>query len=469
MSEASELNEVNGVKENKMGVMPMNKLLINMALPMMISMLVQACYNIVDSVFVAQLQEGTDEATSPALAALGMAFPFQMLMIAFGTGLCVGVNAILSRALGEKDYDTVQKTANNGVFLAACNFVLFLVIGLFMSRTLIAAQKATGLTLEYGTQYLTIVFCGSFGIFTQFIFERLLQSTGKTIFSMFTQITGAVINIILDPILIFGLFGMPELKVAGAALATVIGQICAGALAIMLNHRHNEDVAVDLRGFRPDWGIIRKVYIVGFPSICMQAIGSVMTFTMNRILTGLNPDAVSVFAVYFKLQSFFFMPTFGLNNGMVPILAFNYGARKRKRMMQVIRLSMAYAFMLLLLGFALFQLIPDKLLLLFDPHQSGLSELGVPALRIIAYHYLLAWFCIIGGSVFQALGNGLYSLIVSVARQLVVFLPVAYALAQIGGLPLIWWCFPIAELMSLCVTAFFLLRIYRNVIRPIPE
>ena len=463
------MNDSGEIVENKMGVMPMNKLLINMALPMMISMLVQAFYNIVDSFFLAGIEDPSGNSGMVALAALGMAFPVQMLMIAFATGLCVGVNAILSRALGERDYETAEKAANNGVFLSICNFILFFLVGLFLAKPVIALQKGTGLTMEYGTQYLRIVCCCSFGIYTQFIFERLLQSTGKTIYSMFTQITGAVINIVLDPILIFGMFGLPEMKVAGAALATVIGQVCAGVLAIILNRKYNEYVSVDLRGFRPDWGIIKKVYVVGLPSICMQAIGSVMTFSMNRILAGLNEAAVSVFTVYFKLQSLFFMPVFGLNNGMIPILAFNYGARKRKRMTGVIKLSMFYAFLLLLIGFALFELIPESLLRIFDTGEASLIELGVPALKIIAFHYLLAWFCIIGGTVFQALGNGVYSLIVSVARQLVVLIPVAYILAKIGGLELIWWCFPIAELMSLCVTAFFLIRIYKNVIRPIPE
>ena len=286
---------------------------------------------------------------------------------------------------------------------------------------------------------------------------------------MFTQITGAVINIILDPILIFGLFGFPELKVAGAAIATIAGQFCAGALAIFFNLKRNEDVQINMKGFRPELHVIKRIYAVGFPSVIMQAIGSVMTFSMNRILTGLNEASVAVFTVYFKLQSLFFMPVFGLNNGMIPILAFNFGARKRKRMMKVIRLSMVYAFFLLLIGFILFETIPEVLLRIFDTGDASLIILGVPALRIIAFHYLLAWFCIIGGTVFQALGNGLYSLIVSVARQLVVLIPVAYILSVIGGLDLIWWCFPIAELMSLAVTSFFLIRIYRKVIAPIPE
>ncbi len=461
--------QINEKKENKMGTQPMNKLLLGMATPMILSMLVQAFYNIVDSIFVARIHDvgdGGAEGTA-ALSALGMAFPFQMLLIAFGTGTCVGVNAILSKALGEKDHKTAQKAANNGVFLSVCNYALFLIIGIFFAGKLIASQKGEGLTLVYGTQYLRIVCIGSIGIYMQFIFERLLQSTGKTIYTMYTQMTGAIINIILDPILIFGLFGMPELKVAGAAYATVIGQICAGILAYILNKKHNEDVTVDLRGFRPDPHIIRRVYAVGVPSIIMQAIGSVMTYSMNRILNGLNPDSVAVFTVYFKLQSLFFMPLFGLNGGMVPILAYNYGARKRKRMVSVIRLSMFYAFCFMAVGFTLFEVIPELLLRIFDTGSDSLIILGVPALRKIAFHYLLAWFCIIAGTTFQALGNGVYSLIVSVARQLVVLLPAAYILARIGGLDMIWWCFPIAELMSMTVSAILLYRIYCKVIKPI--
>ena len=468
----SKQEEIQSEKENKMGYMPMNRLLIGMATPMIISMLLTAFYNIVDSIFVARIvDEGGDasSAGTAALSALGMAFPFQTLLIAFATGTCVGVNAILSKALGEKDKKTAQKAANNGVFLSFCNYLLFLFIGVFLAPTLIASQKGSGLTLEYGSQYLRIVCIGSLGIYMQFIFERLLQSTGKTVFTLLTQGVGAVINIILDPILIFGLFGFPQLRVAGAAIATITGQFVAGTIAFILNRKFNEDVQVDLKGFKPDLEIIKRIYSVGFPSIVMQAIGSVMTYLMNRILGSLNEAAVAVFTVYFKLQSLFFMPIFGLNNGMVPILAFNYGARKRKRMMNVIKLSMMYALLFMSVGFVLFQFIPEQLLRIFDTGDDSLIVYGVPALRTIAWHYLLAWFCIIGGTVFQALGNGVYSLIVSVARQLVVLVPVAFLLSKIGGLSLIWWCFPIAELMSLAVTLFFLVRIYKGIIAPIPE
>ncbi len=458
-------------KENKMGVMPINKLLVSMSTPMIVSMLVQAMYNLVDSLFLARIQDASVDgsAGTAALNALGMAFPIQTLLIAFGVGTGVGVNALLSRALGEKDFDTVNKAANNGILLSFINYIIFFIVGFFFSRVCMVIQGAEGITLEYGVTYLTIVCCGSFGMYCQFIFERLLQSTGRTVHTMITQSIGAIINIILDPILIFGLFGMPEMKVAGAAIATIIGQFVAAGLALIFNLKFNHDVKISFRGFYPDWRIIAKIYSVGLPSIIMQSIGAVMQSFMNKLLVQLDRDSISVFAVYFKLQSLFFMPIFGLNNGMVPILAFNAGARNRTRMMKVIKCTMGYAFVFMFLGFLGFELIPDKLLLIFDTGDDTLLRIGVPALRIIGIHYLFAWFCIIGGSVFQALGNGVYSLIVSVARQLVVLVPAAYILASIGGLALVWWCFPIAELMSLALTVFFLISIYRRIISKIPK
>ncbi len=453
-------------QDNKMGIMPVNKLLLGMALPMMASMLVQALYNVVDSIFVARITDaaGTGSAGTDALVAVGMAFPVQTLMIAFSTGMGVGMNALLSRALGEKDYQTVNKAALNGLFLALCNFVLFFCIGAFLAHIIVASQGGEGRVLEYGKAYLSIVTMGSVGSCFQITFERLLQSTGRSGLSMATQMTGAVINIVLDPILIFGYLGFPAMGVAGAAYATIIGQIVGAALGLILNLKFNSDIELKLKGFKPDINTIGKIYSVGLPTIVMQSIGSVMTYFMNRILAGLDASAVAVFTLYFKLQSFFFMPIFGLNNGMIPIVAFNYGARKRKRLVGTIKLSMLYAFILLFLGFLAFEIIPDRLLLLFDTKDDTLLRIGVPALRIIAVHYLLAWFCIIAGSVFQALGNGVYSLIVSVARQLVVLLPAAVILAKIGGLPLIWWCFPIAEIMSLIISALLLIRINREII-----
>ena len=452
--------------DNKMGVMPVNRLLLNMALPMVFSMLMQALYNVVDSIFVARIVDDTvaGSAGTSALVAVGLAFPFQQLIMAVGIGTGVGMNALLSRALGAGDKETVNKAAVNGLFLEVCSAAVFFLIGLFFAEPLIRSQGGEGLSLEYGTQYLRIVCMCSIGVYLQMTFERTLQATGKTFYSMIAQMIGAVINIIMDPILIFGYFGFPEMKVAGAAVATIFGQLVAATVAIIFNIKKNPEVSLRLKGFRPDRHIIAKIYSVGLPSIIMQSIGSVMTYCMNRILTTLNVDAVAVFTVYYKLQSFFFMPLFGLNNGMVPIIAFNYGARKRKRMTKTIRLSMMYGFIMTFLGFLAFEIIPDRLLLLFDTGDASLLTLGVPALRIIGTHFLLAWFCIVSGSVFQALGNGVYSLIVSVARQLVVLLPVAYLLARIGGLDLIWWCFPIAELMSLVCSAGFLIAINKKII-----
>lgn len=450
-------------QENKMGVMPINKLLLNMSLPMMVSMLVQALYNIVDSIFVAKLSEN-------ALTAVSLAFPIQTLLIAFGTGMGVGVNSLLSKQLGEKDLKQVSRTAMNGIFLAALNFVVFVIVGIVCVRPFYASQvrDADPEILTMGVQYLRIVCICSFGLYAQLIFEKLLQSTGKTLYSMITQVVGAGLNIILDPILIFGLFGMPRLGVAGAAIATVIGQIVGGTIGLFFNLRVNREITLSLKGFRPDVNTIANIYKVGVPSIIMQAIGSVMTYGMNMILITFSATATAVFGVYFKLQSFFFMPVFGLNNGLIPIVAYNYGAGRRSRVIKAIKCSLVYAFALLLTGFVVFETIPGVLLGMFEASEEMLA-IGVPALHIIGVHFLVAWFCIIAGSVFQALGNGVYSLVVSVARQLVVLLPVAFLLAQLGGLHAVWWAFPIAEVMSGCASALFMIRINKKVISGIPD
>ncbi len=448
-------------KANKMGTMPVNKLLVSMSLPMMVSMLVQALYNIVDSIFVSRIDEN-------ALTAVSMAFPIQSLMIAIGVGTGVGVNALLSRSLGEKDYGKVDRTAVNGVFLSAVSYLLFLVVGILAVTPFYLSQTKDAQIIAYGKQYLTIICCCSFGMYTQFIFERLLQSTGKTIFTMVTQGTGAIINIILDPIFIFGYFGIPRMGVAGAAVATVAGQIVAGVFAIIINEKKNTDVKLNFKGFRPDKKVIREIYKVGIPSIIMQAIGSVMTYGMNRILISFNSTAVAVFGVYFKLQSFIFMPIFGLNNGMVPIIAYNYGAKEKDRMVKTLKLSVFYAIGIMVLGFVVFQLFPAPLFSLFDASEMMLS-IGVPALRAISFSFLFAGFCIVCGSLFQALGNGVYSMVISIARQLVVLLPAAYLLSLSGKVQYVWWAFPIAELVSLSMTVLFLFRINRDVIRHIGD
>lgn len=449
------------VKENKMGVMPVNQLLLSMSFPMMISMLVQALYNIVDSIFVSRINEN-------ALTAVSLAFPLQSLMIALGTGTGVGINALLSKSLGEKNFKKADKVAVNGVFLAAVSYVVFLLIGLTAVKPFYASQTADSQILEYGCQYLTVVCCFSFGMYGQFIFERLLQSTGKTVYTMITQTTGAVINIILDPILIFGYFGMPRLGVTGAAAATVIGQIIAAIMAFIINQKKNSEISLAFKGFRPDKSIIGQIYAVGIPSIIMQAIGSVMTYGMNRILMVFTSTAAAVFGVYFKLQSFIFMPIFGLNNGMVPIIAYNYGAGKKDRLVKTVKLSIIYAEVIMLTGALIFQVFPVQLFSLFEASETMLT-IGIPALRTISISFLFAGFCIICGSVFQALGNGVYSMTVSIARQLLVLLPVAYLLSRLGNVNYVWMAFPIAEVVSLTMSLFFLLRINKKIISHIGE
>ena len=442
--------------ENKMGIMPVNRLLLTMSLPMMASMLVQALYNIVDSIFVSRISEN-------ALTAVSLAFPIQSVMIAMGAGMGVGVNAILSRSLGEKDYNSVNRSALNGIFLSLVNYIIFVFVGIFAVRPFYMSQTADPEIIGYGTDYLTLVCCLSFGVYFQFIFERLLQSTGRTFATMITQTMGAVINMVLDPIFIFGLLGMPAMGVKGAALATVIGQIVAAIFAFILNLRINTDIRLRFSGFRPDPDIIKKIYSVGLPSIIMQSIGSIMVYGLNKILIAFSSTATAVFGVYFKLQSFVFLPVFGLNNGMVPILAYNYGARRRDRMTGTIKYAIIYAFIIMSAGTAVFWIFADKLLILFAASDHMMS-MGIPALRIISIHFPIASFCIIIGSVFQALGRAVYSMINSIMRQVVVLLPVAYLLSLTGNVNNVWWSFPIAEIMSFTVTMIFLLKINREII-----
>lgn len=442
-----------------MGVMPINKLIISMSLPIMISMLVQALYNIIDSIFVAMINEN-------ALTAVSMAFPIQNLMIAVGAGTAVGVNALLARSLGEKDYDKVNKIAENAVFLILLSYLAFLLIGIFGAEAFFRSQTDIEEIVVYGKQYLSVCCFFSFGIFTQIMFERILQATGKTIYTMFTQGIGAIINIILDPILIFGLLGFPKMGVTGAAVATVIGQIIAGALGIIFNHTKNHEVKIRLKGFRPDGAIIGQIYTIGIPSIIMQAIGSVMNYGMNRILISFTSTATAVFGVYFKLQSFIFMPVFGLNNGVIPIMAYNYGAGNKERVTKTLKHSITYAVCIMIVGLIIFQVIPSPLLKLFNASDTMLA-IGIPALRIISISFILAAICIACGSCFQALGKATYSMVVSIARQLVVLLPVAFALAQLGNVNLVWWAFPIAELMSLTMTTIFMKKLNRDVISQI--
>lgn len=453
--------ENSSVTENKMGVMPVNKLLLSMSVPMMFSMLVQALYNIVDSIFVARISED-------ALTAVSLAFPLQSLIIALAGGTCVGLNAVLSKALGEKNFEKVNKSATNAIFLMVLNIIVFFLVGLFAVKPFYTSQTADAEIVTYGVQYLSIVLMCSFGIFFQFVFDKMLQSTGNTFYTMITQMVGAIINIVLDPILIFGLFGMPKMGVIGAAIATVAGQIIAAIVSLIFNLTKNKEINMSFKDFKPDMDIIKQIYKVGVPSIIMQSIGSIMTYGMNQILIAFSTTATAVFGVYFKLQSFIFMPIFGLNNGMVPIVAYNYGAQKRKRLLKTVKLSVIYAVGIMTVGVLLFQLIPDKLFMLFDASDQML-EMGVPALRIISVHFPLAGICIVCGSLFQALGNAVYSMINSICRQIVVLLPAAYLLAQLGNVNYVWWSLPIAELMSLTMTMIFLVKINKDIISKIGD
>lgn len=433
-----------------MGTMPIAKLLITMSAPMMISMIVQACYNIVDSIFVSQLSEN-------ALNAVSLAFPLQQLMIAVCGGTAVGMNALLSQALGSKNFDRANRIANTGILLFAFSCIVFVLIGVFGSRLFFTVQTDVEEIVEYGTDYATVCLSLSIGIFTQFCFEKILQATGRTFLTMLTHLAGAITNIILDPILIFGLLGFPRLEVAGAAVATVTGQMVAGILAVIFNLKFNPEVHISLKLIRWNGKIVKDIYKIGLPSIIMQSIGSVMTFSLNKILIAFTTTATAVFGAYFKLQSFVFMPIFGLNNGMVPIIAYNYGAKKLKRIKKTIFLSIVIAMSIMLLGLLAFEIFPDVLLSFFNASEEMLS-IGQYALRIIGIHFAFAGFNIIAVSVCQAIGNPVYSLIVSVCRQLVVLIPCAWLLAQTNRLELVWFAFPIAECLSLVLSAIFLAK-----------
>ncbi len=449
------------LQENKMGTMPIGRLLFSMATPMMISMLVQAFYNVVDSVFVSQLGED-------ALNAVSLAFPLQQLMIAVCGGTAVGMNALLSRSLGEKNFDKANRIANSGIFLFLFSAAVFTLIGIFLSKLFFLAQTDVTQIVDYGTDYATVCLGCSIGVCSQFCFEKLLQSTGRTTLSMISQLIGAVINIILDPILIFGLLGMPRLEVMGAAIATVAGQIVAAIVAVIFNIKYNKDIHISLKLIRWNSAFVKEIYKIGLPSIIMQSIGSVMTFTMNKILIGFTTTATAVFGSYFKLQSFIFMPIFGLNNGMVPIIAYNYGARRYDRVKKTITVSIASAMVIMAIGFLAFEFIPHILLSFFNASEEML-EIGVPALRIIGTHYLMAGFCIISGSVCQAIGKPVYSLIVSVCRQLVVLLPTAWLLSLTGRLELVWFAYPIAECVSLILSSIYLSKTMKRAKQRIKE
>ena len=446
-------------RENIMGTMEINPLLVKLSVPMMISMLVQALYNVVDSVFVSWVSE-------EALTAVSLAFSLQNMMIAVGVGTGVGVNAMLSKSLGEKNQKRANATAENGIFLSACSFLVFLVIGLTCIKPYFYAQTSDDAIALQGIRYLSVCCIFSLGLFTQTMGEKLLAATGRTQLSMISQLVGAVVNIILDPIFIFGYCGEALSGTTGAAVATVIGQFCGAGMTLYFNTRKNPDIQLDFKGFRPSAKAIGRIYTVGLPSIAMQCVGSLMTFGMNLILMAFSSTAVAVFGVYFKLQSFVFMPIFGLNNGMVPIISYNYGARRPERVRKTIRLAVCYAEGIMVLGFCIFEFFPGQVLGLFSASQAMLT-IGIPAMRIICLHFLLAGTSIVLSSVFQALGNGLFSLIVSVCRQLFVLLPAAWLLARTGSVNNVWWAFLIAEIVSVLMSLAFYAHINKTIIVPL--
>lgn len=451
----------NTLQENKMGVMSEGKLLMNMALPMIASMLVQALYNVVDSIFVSQVSES-------AVTALSLAFPIQNMQIGFAVGIGVGVNSLLSKSLGERNQEAANRAAGNGLILMLIVTVLFMAFGLFGVRPYYEMQSTVRETVEGGIAYSKICCILTVGVFLSILGERLLQSTGRTVYTMITQSTGAIINIILDPILIHGWFGAPAMGIAGAAVATVIGQWAAAVLVWFFNFKFNPEVQLGLRYLRLDGKIVRQILTVGVPSIVMNGIGSVMNFGMNQILQGFTETATGVFGVYFKLQSFFFMPLFGLNNAAISIIAFNYGAKKPQRITKTLKIACAVAFGLMMAGFLAFQLVPDVLLGLFNPSDAFLS-IGRAALRTISWSFPVAAFCIVLGACFQALGNGIYTTITSLCRQMLVLLPVAYLLSLTGDVEKVWLSFLVAEVASAAATFYFFRRIYREKIQPLFE
>ena len=453
--------QYNNLRENKMGVMPVGKLLANMALPMIISMLVQALYNVIDSIYVSQVSES-------AVTALSLAFPVQNLQIGFAVGIGVGVNSLLSKSLGEKNQEAANRAAGNGIFLMLLVTVGFVLFGIFGTRPYYEMQSTVTETVEGGISYTSICCIGTLGVFMGILAERLLQATGRTVHTMITQSTGAIVNIILDPILIHGWLGLPAMGITGAAIATVIGQWVSALLALYFNFKFNPDVQLGLKYIKPQGATIRQILTVGIPSIVMNGIGSFMNFSMNQILQGFSETATSVFGIYFKIQSFFFMPLFGINNATISIIAFNYGARKPDRILKTLKIAVSAALLLMFSGLAVFQLAPDLLLGLFNPSEEFLV-IGRAALRTISWSFPVAAVCISLSSCFQALGNGIYSTITSICRQMLVLLPVAYLLSLTGDVNKVWLAYPIAEVASGTVTAILFARIYRQKIKPLFE
>ena len=440
--------------ENKMGTMPINKLIINMSLPLITSMFVQAFYNIVDSLFVARINED-------ALTAVSMSFPAQNLMISAGVGVGVGITALIARYLGAHDEKGITRVVHNGIFLGILNSILFALFGIFLAKFYFEFQKASGIIETYGIQYLSICSIFAFSIIMEITFERMLIASGKTIYTMITQSTGAIINIIFDPIFIFGLFGVPKMGIVGAAVATIFGQTVAMFMALYFNVVKNHEVRISIKKFAVDFKTIINIYEIGFPSIVMQSAASFMIFQLNNLLASFSTTATAVLGVYFKLQSFVILPVFGLNNSVISIVSYNYGAGKIKRLLKTVKVANIYAFSIMLAGFVLCQILPVQILKIFDASDNMLA-IGVPALRIISFSFLIAPFSIVSSGTFQALGKGTFSLIISLIRQWIVILPLSYLLSRVMGMKGVWVAFPIAEIVAGILTIIYLRKLYKN-------
>lgn len=444
------------IKENKMASTPMLKLIISMSMPSMFSMLIQALYNIVDSMYISFY-------STDALTAVSLVFPIQMLLVSVAVGTGVGINSLVSRRLGEKRFGEANSAATHGVVLAVASWILFVVLGLLFIEPYFSMMDATPLVKQMSCTYTNIVVYLSLGCFVQCIFEKTLQATGNMFYPMLFQLTGAIINIILDPIFIFGYLGVPQMGIAGAAIATVTGQIAAMIFSTVIIFTKSHDVHITFKGFKLDLKIIRDIYSVGLPSIIMQAIGSVLTTALNKILIGFSEAAVSVFGIYFKLQSFVFMPVFGLNQGVMPIMGYSYGAHSKKRLVSALKYGCVIAFFIMLAGMIIFWSIPEAMLMMFNATDE-IMTIGVPALRIISLCFTSAAIGIMFSTLFQAIGIGINSLIISLLRQIIILLPAAYFLSMIG-LEAVWYAFPIAEGISL-ITSIVLFRfVYKSHIK----
>lgn len=434
------------IKENKLGIDPIGKLLFTVSFPIIISMLIQALYNMVDSYYIGKISE-------EAFTAVSIAFPLQNIMVGIAVGTGVGTNSLLSRSLGEKNFDKANLSAENGIFLSILYGIILLILSFVLPRYYYISQNVSQEIVNYGVEYLSTIMAFSMGVFIQINCERLLQSTGRSILTMFTQGIGALINIIFDPIFIFGYFGFPAMGVKGAAIATVVGQIIGALFGIYFNFKLNKDIQI--KKIRPRLQIIKKIYEVGLPSIVMISVTSTTIYFLNKILSIYSTSAIAALGAYYKIQSFIFLPIFGLTNGMVPIIAYNYGAENKKRIIKTIKLTMIVGTIMMILGTAILWIFPEELLDIFSA-SDAMKEVGITMLRIIALCFIFAGISIMGGSVFQALGNGILTLIDAVIRNIIIILPYTYIVSRIAPIEYVWWSYLLSETSSIIFVSYFM-------------